>query len=182
MKLNLKKLTSTVVVLLGLLTSASLYAHVMVAQHGTLNITDNGVYMVISLPVSAFDSIDEDLDGKLSAEEFETHRLSIIDNVHKKITLKDDSGKLALKGVMVSPVTEHHSAKTPASQLVVMGRYTLVEPNSVLEYQVNLFGTAAAEKAFEITATNKLDGRKQIFKVSSQSSSALLFDDKFIAE
>jgi hypothetical protein len=177
MKLNIKIAMSTFLILLSLLCSKSLYAHVMVAQQGTLNVAEDGVYMVISLPVSAFSGIDEDLDSKLSAEEFAKHRLSIIDTVHSKITLKDESGKLALQGVMLSPVTDHHSPKAPASQLVVMGRYTLVKPNSEFEYQVNLFGQGAAEKSLAITATNKLDGRKQVVELSPQKSHVLLFEE-----
>lgn len=176
MKLNIKIVMSTFLTLLSLLSSNSLYAHVMVAQHGTLNVAEDGVYMVISLPVSAFAGIDEDNDGKLSAEEFALHRLSIINTVHSKVTLKDESGKLALQGIMLSPVTDHHSPKAPASQLVVMGRFTVVKPNSVLEYQVSLFGQKAAEKSLEITATSKLDGRKQIVELSPKKSSVRLFE------
>jgi hypothetical protein len=177
MKLNIKIAMSTFLVMLSLLCSKSLYAHVMVAQHGTLNVTEDGVYMVISLPVSAFSGIDEDLDGKLSAEEFATHRLSIIDTVHSKIALKDKSGKLALQGIILSPVTDHHSPKAPASQLVVMGRYTLVKPNSAFEYQVRLFGKRPAEKTLEITATNTIDGRKQVVELSPKQSNVLLFEE-----
>ena len=43
-------------------------AHLMVAQHGTLNLVGDGVYMVLSLPVSAFAGSDDDGDDKLSSE------------------------------------------------------------------------------------------------------------------
>tara|TARA_R110000744_G_scaffold19280_3_gene50941 strand:+ start:5756 stop:6289 length:534 start_codon:yes stop_codon:yes gene_type:complete len=177
MQLKIKIAISTFLVMLSLLCSKSLYAHVMVAQHGTLNVTEDGVYMVISLPVSAFSGIDDDLDGKLSAEEFATHRLSIIDTVHSKITLKDESGKLALQGIILSPVTDHHSPKAPASQLVVMGRYTLIQPNSQFEYQVSIFGQGSAEKSLEIIATKKIDGRKQVVELSPKQSNVLLFKE-----
>ncbi|MFT5637078.1 MAG: hypothetical protein ACI89T_002553, partial [Cognaticolwellia sp.] len=64
-----------------------------------------------------------------------------------------------------------------ASQLVIMGRYTLVKPNSEFEYQVSLFGQGDAEKSFEITATNKLDGRKQVAELSPKKSNVLLFEE-----
>jgi hypothetical protein len=53
-------------------------AHLMVAQHGTLNVVDDGVFMVLSLPVSAFDGVDDDNDGKVSMLEFNNHRGAIV--------------------------------------------------------------------------------------------------------
>jgi hypothetical protein len=50
------------------------HAHLMVAQHGTLNIVDDGVFMVLSLPISAFNGVDEDSNGKISMLEFNNHR------------------------------------------------------------------------------------------------------------
>ena len=51
---------STVIFLSSILFSSHLYAHVMVAQHGTLNVVDNDVFMVLSLPVSAFEGVDDE--------------------------------------------------------------------------------------------------------------------------
>jgi hypothetical protein len=52
---------------LNLIMGPVAHAHLMVAQHGTLNIVDDGVFMVLSLPISAFDGIDDDKDGNLVA-------------------------------------------------------------------------------------------------------------------
>ena len=166
---------TTFVILINILFPQYLYAHMMVAQNGTLNVVDDGVFMMISLPVSAFEDIDDDKDGKLSVKEFTEHRSAIIKSIHSNIVLRDENAKLALEGMMLSPVTSHHSPKASASQLLVMGRYALVEPNSTLEYQVGLFGKATDEKILTITATQKEFGHKQKIKFSKKSDSVVLF-------
>jgi hypothetical protein len=147
----------------------------MVAQHGTLNVIDNSVFMVLSLPISAFEGIDDDNDSKLSNTEFNSHRNAIIKDIHKKIVLKDNNGKLVLEDIMLSPVTSHQYPKAPVSQLIVMGRYSLADPLSPLDYKIETFGSAPTEQLLEITATRKSDQKKILAKLSSKNSSVLLF-------
>lgn len=165
MRLNPLLPTAMVFVLVNLLFSSTLYAHVMVAQQGTLNIKEDGVYMVISVPVSAFSGIDDDKDGKLSSKEFALHRSAIIKTVQSNIMLKDETAELALKGLMLSPVMSHHAPNEPATQLVVMGRFSTDNANSTLEYHVNIFGKSADEKKLKITVTRKHHASKQVFEI-----------------
>ncbi|NQZ88459.1 MAG: hypothetical protein HRT54_12880 [Colwellia sp.] len=178
MKYRQNVICTAVLMLVTLTFSPGVFAHVMVAQQGSLNIVDDGVFMVISLPVTAFKNIDNDNDGKLSAEEFELHRASIASTVHEKITLTEKGQKIALQGMMLAPVTSHHSLQTPSSQLIVMGRYTLVSPNNDLQFEVDLFGTSPAEQIIEITATKKQNESKQVIKLSPQQTNVSLFSDE----
>ena len=41
-------------------------AHLMVPENGTLNFVDDNVYVVLSLPISAFKGVDDDNDGHVS--------------------------------------------------------------------------------------------------------------------
>ncbi len=60
---------------LGLLIMPNLAnAHLMVAEHGTLNFVDNNVFIVLSIPMSAFKGVDENKDGKVSIVEFNAHK------------------------------------------------------------------------------------------------------------
>lgn len=150
-------------------------AHVMTAQHGTLNVLNKSVFMVLSLPVSAFYGLDDDNDGKLSNIEFNQHRQTIAKVVHEKVILKDQSGKLVLQDMMLSPVTPHHSPKAPVSQLIVMGRYNLSKALSALEYKIELFGTAATEQLLKISARRKSDNKTQQAKLTPKNSSVSIF-------
>ncbi|WP_158967992.1 hypothetical protein [Paraglaciecola sp. L3A3] len=176
MKTLYKTLCKSLFVFFTLGAGQTSYAHMMVAQHGTLNVIDDGVFMVLSLPVSAFSGVDDDQDGKLSKAEFTLHRPAIAKLVNENVTLKDSNGKLTLQGMMLSLVTSHHSPNQPASQLVVMGRYGLTEPASLLHYQVGLFGNKADEQSLEITATRKTDNKKQRFKLSPKNKQMMFFE------
>ncbi|MDB4224445.1 hypothetical protein N9850_11770 [Granulosicoccus sp.] len=142
-------------------------AHLMVAQHGTLNFLDNSVYMVLSLPSSAFGDADEDNDGLLSLTEFSTHRLSLIETVTEHVSLlSNKTDKLPIDGLMISPVTPHDDPKAPAAQIIVMGRYVLDDADSKLSFLVNLFGTNDLDQSIEITANRKSSNHKQVFELT----------------
>lgn len=91
-------------------------AHLMVAQRGTLNFDGDGVYMVLSLPVSAFDHIDDNGDGRLSASEFSAHRPAIVSAVATGVQLSDENGTRPLQRMMLSPVVPHDAPAAPSDQ------------------------------------------------------------------
>jgi hypothetical protein len=75
-----KNVSATMVILiLTVPMSPSAQAHLMLAQHGTLNIVDDGAFMVLSLPISAFEGVDDDSDGKVSMVEFNNHRAVVVE-------------------------------------------------------------------------------------------------------
>ena len=165
---------------LSMMFSLHSYAHIMVAQHGTLNVLDDGVFMVLSLPVSAFKDIDDDKDGMLSKAEFTLYRPAIASIILEKVVLKDKNGKLPLQGLMLSPVTPHSSPNEPASQIIVMGRFALVNSSSALQYQIELFGKAPSEQFLEITATHKMDGKEKVAVLSPKKSNVSFFEEKLL--
>jgi len=165
-------------VLLSLTFLNTSSAHIMVAQHGTLNIIDNKAFMVLSLPVSALQGIDDDKDGKLSKAEFKTHRATISKIITKNVVLTDAEGVIDLEDMILSPVMSHYNPKEPASQLVVMGKYTLKAVNSSIQYRVNLYGSSAKEQSIEVTATHKASSQKNTFELTSAAPVGTLFPAK----
>jgi len=132
------------VVALTLLSSMNARAHLMVAQHGTLNFVGDGAFMVLSLPVSAFDNTDDNNDGSVSMIEFNRHRSAITDSIGQHVTLSNPEGELHLDGIMLSPVPEHDSTDGSFSQLTVMGRFSLNGTLDTLKFQVQLYGDEPA--------------------------------------
>ncbi|WP_440877574.1 hypothetical protein [Thalassotalea sp. PLHSN55] len=160
---------------MALFFTAHVNAHVMVAQHGTLNLVEDGAFMVLSLPVSGFNGIDNDLDGKLSLEEFNQHRFRIGQQVKKHVRLTNANGLLPLKGLMISPVADHHAPNEPVSQVVIMGKFIIENTELPLAYHVNLFGKFHGEQEIKITATRRNNGGKRIFSLNPKVTSAMLF-------
>lgn len=150
-------------------------AHLMVAQHGTLNIIDDSVYMVLSLPISAFENVDDNGDGSLSNTEFSNHRVAMITAVQQQISLIDKLGALTLQGLLLSPVMPHDSTEKSTSQIIVMGRFLLRDTNSSLNFKVGLFAKEFDKSLLKVKVTRKKDKRSQAFVLTPMRSSMSFF-------
>ena len=153
------------------LVSPLAQAHLMKAQHGTLNIFEDGIYMVLSLPASAFDGIDENNDGKLSMMEFNNQRSTIIESIKNKITLSNSENNSSLEGIMLSPEVSHDSSDTSISQLVILGKFSVHQSNQQLIYTNNLYGKNIREQMITITATRQSDGKRVVFELMQDDPS-----------
>lgn len=150
-------------------------AHLMVAQQGTLNVVDDGAFMVISLPASAFAAVDDDGDGKLSGEEFTVHQADLRAAVKRGIQLRDSEGPRPLQGLMLTPVISDAAPLEPVTQLIAMGRFALSNSATALELDMSLFGTAIAERTQQITISRPADGRQQLLVLTPERPTHALF-------
>ena len=144
-------------------------AHLMKAQHGTLNFKDDGVYMVLSLPASAFGEADENNDKLLSSDEFSKNRFGMTEMIQRAVTLNSKYNDLMLEGIMLKLDTPHDSPKSPAPNVVVLGKFFLPNDKSALEFDINLFDSDQENHSIEITASRKSEGLKQVFEISSNT-------------
>lgn len=150
-------------------------AHMMVAQHGTLNIVEDGAYLVVSLPVSAFEDVDTDRDQKLSAAEFSLSRRSIVEQITRGILLSNDKGPCPLQGIMLSLAEEHEDPSEDASHVIVMGRFALNHSFRNLRLTVNLFGHGPAEKQLKFSAKRNAKSQQDRFELSPGKPAHWLF-------
>jgi HupE / UreJ protein len=145
------------VVLMALLlpwaAPASAEAHLMVAQHGTLNFVDDGVFFVVSVPVTAFHGVDDNGDGQLSATELRAHEETLKAQFEAGFQLRDRTGPRPLQGLLLNLSPDHSRAAAPTTQVVAMGRFALASPDRAVRLRVALFGHGAAEKTIQIKAT-----------------------------
>jgi hydrogenase/urease accessory protein HupE len=118
----------------------------MVAQRGTLNLVDDGAFMVLSLPVSAFASADDDGNGLLSAAELQAHASDIQRQVVQGVRLWSDAGERPLQGLMLQLSPDEHLPTDSARQLLAMGRFALNGQAQNLRLRLDLFGTGADEQ------------------------------------
>lgn len=170
-------LVMSVIMLFGV--SYSAFAHLMVAQHGTVNIVDNGAFIVLSVPASAFYGVDEDDDGKVSMVEFNDHRAQIIESIRHNVVLSDNAGDLVLEGIMLSPEVAHDEVFNGSSprveQITVMGRFALLDPNAAISLFVGLYGTKEAEQRLQVTGTRRADNAEHVLVLSPLASGGELF-------
>ncbi|MGL4575528.1 MAG: HupE/UreJ family protein [Burkholderiaceae bacterium] len=160
---------------MGLAMQSAAQAHLMVAQHGTLNFVGDGAFMVLSLPVSAFNAVDDDGDGQLSMAEFGAHRAAIGATVIREVKLLDEQGARPLEGIMLSLSPQDSTPSGPATQLVVMGRFALAPANNSLRFQVGLFGQAASEQTMRVTVTRPSQEQSHLLVLTPERSAGALF-------
>ena len=151
----------------GLLMSSA-QAHLMVAQKGTLNLSGDGGFLVLSLPVSALQGVDDDRDGLLSVAEMHRHTERLHAQLQSGVQLLGANGPVPLQGLMwsLSP-PDSPSPGSPradaADQLVVMGRFALGvdaaevgAPGARMQLQLGLFGRLPHEQQIDLTVTRAL--------------------------
>lgn len=161
--------------LLVSLLSTSAQAHLMVAQHGTLNIVGDGAFMVLALPISAFVEVDGDRDGNVTMIEFNQHREQIMAAIKANVLLSDASGVLSLEGIMLSPEVAHNTDMEFVTQLTVLGRFTLNQSSSSMAFSMGLYGVNSGEQTMEITGTRTVDDQAHVLVLTPENFAGTLF-------
>jgi hypothetical protein len=160
-------------VILGAAPSVS--AHMMPAQHGTLNIQGNSVFEVIAVPVSALHGADDNGDGRLSAIEVANHNAALQTQIRSRFRVvatkptsvlsssdKPRTFSGTLEFVQVVAEQDERRALAPRSTLqedpganyliVLLKKRFAFAPQSLI-VETDLFGTQANEDRLSIRAT-----------------------------
>lgn len=156
----------------ALFAPLSAQAHLMPSGKGTLNVTDTGVFLVLALPLSAFDDSDENGDGVTSMVEFNKQRDSIIERIENSVWLEQDGERLSPKHIMLSPQGAHHGNRADAdsgvTEIAVLARFPRDAKTPLPEaFGVTVYGPHA--QAIEMRASHKAMGLTSTFTVSADA-------------
>lgn len=167
--------TCRLVAVVGLIMAvSSVHGHLMVEQHGTVNFANGGAFLVLSIPVSAFEGVDDNGDDAVSAQELNRHRADVERQIHSGVQLLDDSGNsLPLQGLLMSLTPSDDASDAPAKHLIALGRFPVSTAMSSPGLRIKLLGEAAEEKEFEVTATR--DGRSQVMQFTPDRNYHTMF-------
>lgn len=186
--MNRQIATALTAVLVCTLMAVPSWAHLMVAQKGTLRFEDERAYLVVSLPVSAFRGLDQDADGGVTEREFDSHRAEVLAQVQRGVLLQSGSSIIALTDVLLSPETSHspaaadsHSRSDAAEsavvdQVTVLGVFPLGASKDELALSIELYGSAADEQAYEMRVSNSQTAIRQVRLLTQQFPRTVLTD------
>lgn len=163
-------------VIAALILSNSARAHAMVAQHGTLNYVGEHVFLLLSVPVSAFSTLDDDNDGEVSMIEFNLHRKGISEVVKSNIYLVEKETKYFIEGLLLSPTISHTEDNNNIDQITVMGRYTLPGDKTQTHFNIGVFSPTKDLQTYTISATNKKQNLVRQFELKTASNSQKVFN------
>ena len=129
-------------------------AHLMAVQRATLNITEDGAYMVLSLPSDAFSGLamDDDGDGKLSIAELRAHQAQLEQAVRSSVQVSDAQGALPLEALLINFDIPHASPEQ-ALAVIALAKYSLRSPAQAQRWDIGLWGQAPRGSKIEATVT-----------------------------
>ena len=152
------------------------HAHLVMAQRGTLNLVDSGAYMVLSLPASAFDGIDDNGDGLFTLDELRHHAPRIHAQVQQGVMLRSGANSYPLEGIMLNTVPPDNNPQGGSNQVLVLGRFA-VPPNAPdvhgLQFHLRLFGKQGAEQVQQITVSRGEETQLMTLSPERQESDVL---------
>lgn len=155
-----------VAALLALVVMPAAHAHLMVAQHGTLNLVGSGGFMAASVPVEALQGVDDDGDGRLSIAEMRAHASSIEVQIQRGLQLFGDAGPLPLESLMLNLSPDDSASTAPAAHLVVLGRFAIADgsPQAVsrLKLYFTLYGKTAESRQQTFTVSRGSEAQKLV--------------------
>lgn len=128
-------------------------AHLIAADHGTVNVVGAAVFTVLSVPVSTLHDADDDHDGVLDVHELDRHEEALRAEIDRRLVVLDGAvpAKTVRVDLILSP--EHGSAGDRAGHLVALKHATLDAAPSDLRVRCDLFGASAADREITFTAT-----------------------------
>ncbi len=156
--------------LVAVIASHSAQAHLIEAQHGALNITSDGVFMVLSVPASAFYGIDDNNDERLSAGEIQAHHSRMLGQIENGLALLVDGTPQRLNSPLITPTFGHGNPAHSASQIVITGRFAMQHPNETLAFQASLFGSHKDEQRLSISIKRPAQAHRQTATLTPQQN------------
>ncbi len=140
--------------LIGICALPAAQAHLMAVQRATLNITQDGAYMVLSLPSDAFSGLamDDDGDGKLSIAELRAHQAQLEQAVRTSVQVSDAQGPLPLEALLLN-FDIPHAAQEQALAVIALGKYSLRSQAQPQRWNIGLWGQAPQGSKIEATVT-----------------------------
>lgn len=190
-------LNSVLLTVLGLIGN-SVLAHSLPVDNGTINVAKNTAYLVLSLPIHSFVSIDDNIDGKLSHDELLTHEKSIKKQITSGFSFTNKRQKSfsqkSLSIISLTPTVEQNSSshshepmseselkQLQATHLTVLATVHFSEKIEQLQVSCDLFKTAAPSYQFTLFAKHAQPAIAQAAQQQLKREKATLSHSQTIA-
>lgn len=141
--------------LLGFLLACAfctnVHAHLFPKQHATIKVVESAASLVVAVPVSALQGVDDDQNGFLSPQEMQRHKTSIQDQfvARFRVSCDGEAGASFLTWA-VPPQTD--GPPTNSDYIVLLHRVRFSTPPAAIEIETDLFGTKAGESELKVNA------------------------------
>lgn len=166
---------------LGLLGAAPTQAHLMENQQGTLNLVGQRGYLVLSLPVSALQGVDDNRDGRLDGVELQRHAAAIERDLRARVRVSDGGKVAPLDGVLLNLSPDENHREGPATHLVLLAVAMFPAAPRSPQLELRVFGRAEAERSYRFVATRRDQAgkvREQVVRFTPTTSRHIFFTQR----
>lgn len=133
--------------------TGSAQAHLMPTQKGTVNIKDNAAFVVAALPLSTFNVVDDDHDGKVSVMEMQTHRAELENQVQMGMRFYDGEHAGRVEFIQINTEEDETPAANKAQHYLLLMKIGFDQAPQQLRLENTLFGSDASEQQLSLRAT-----------------------------
>lgn len=136
-------------------------AHLLPANHGTVNLVDKSAFSVLSVPTSALTNVDDNHDGWVDMTELQRHEAQIRDEIDHRFVITDGetSGVTVRIDLVLSP--QHDAASDRADQIVALKHTQFTAPPTQVRVHCDLYGNRDSDRELSIHATRVHNTEKQ---------------------
>lgn len=147
-----KTIHSTFWVIVLSLHVSSAGAHLLPILSGTLNVIERHVYVVLSLPATAFRGLDKGPDGAVDIDQYHRVEESLTAQIKQGLIIDGDGQAPELIQLMTHVSPRDPKAPTDQDAIVVMLEYRFAATPMIVLIKTNLFGDRATDEQLTIKA------------------------------
>lgn len=133
--------------------ASTAHAHLLPPDRATLNVTDQAIFAVISVPVATLNGFDDDGDGQMSARELEAHREALQGDVARRFRLSDGERPTTLVRLDLVLSPEHEVAQDRAEHVVALLHVATEGSPKTVRLWTDLFDRRAAHPHLTVSAS-----------------------------
>lgn len=141
-----------------------------------LNIEDDTIFISATLPVSVFYNVDNNQNGIISIDEFNTHKRRIKRKIHTHLYLSNQLYKFTVKELKITP-NAVKVKNAGINTLALSGKFTMPIITKNLKLNMKLFSHNKADSRYLITTKSNQKSLHQ-FTISQSSPFNSIFNDE----
>ena len=144
--------------------------------NAVLNIEDDTIFISATLPISVFYNVDNNQNGIISIDEFNTHKSRIKRKIHTHLYLSNQLYKFTVKDLKITPNAVKVN-NAGINTLALSGIFTMPIITKSLKLNMRLFSQNKPDSSYLITTKNNQKPVHQ-FTISQSSTYNSIFKNE----
>ncbi len=145
-----------------ILFPANALGHLLPVLSGTIRVEANNVYVVLSLPVDAFQGLQLSPDGRLDADQYDQAESRIHLALKEQFILTGGKGSPELIELITKRSVKNEKLASDRDVILAMMEFRFQEQPQAIQVKTSLFGHFDSERQLTLKASNGRDGETAV--------------------